>query len=106
MIKAEKKPYERVILVCINERPKEVASCGGRGSVEIFKKIKSIVKAKGLSDRIRVTRTQCLGLCDIGPNITIFPDNVWYNNVTPEDIDEIIRIYVIGDTNTRVQDSK
>lgn len=94
VIKSGKHPYERVILVCVNERPLESSSCGGRGSVEIAKKIKSIVKERGLSDRIRVTRTLCFGLCEIGPNIAVFPDNVWYNHVKQEDVDDIIKKYV------------
>ena len=32
----------------------------------------------------------CLGRCDDGPVLVVYPDNVWYTYVDKEDIDDII----------------
>jgi sirohydrochlorin cobaltochelatase len=84
-------PYERVILVCVNERgPEEGPSCAPRGSVDIARAFKERVKERGAKARVRVSRTLCLGRCRIGPNVAILPDNVWYHAVTLADVDAIL----------------
>jgi len=35
---------------------------------------------------IKVTRTACMGRCGEGPTVTVYPDGVWYQRVTPADI--------------------
>jgi len=32
--------------------------------------------------------------CEIGPNIMIFPENIWYHNASADDIAEIKREYI------------
>lgn len=90
----KKPPFERVIFVCCNEREPGEAACASRGSKELQKKLKEYTKDKGLRARIRVSRAMCFGLCEIGPNICIQPDNVWYSGVTEADLPEIIRRHI------------
>ena len=35
-------------------------------------------------------RTGCLGLCGVGPNVSIYPDNIIYKSVKVEDVKEIV----------------
>ena len=92
--KPDKSPYERMIFVCCNEREPGEAACANRGSVELHKTLKEYVKSKGLKDRLRVTRSLCLGQCEKGPNICVMPDNVWYHDVKTADIPAIIDRHV------------
>lgn len=82
--------YRKLILVCVNEREAGEAACGSRNSKEIHLRLKAIVKSKGLSRTIRVSRTRCLGKCEVGPTVAIFPENRWYGGVTLEDVEEIL----------------
>lgn len=85
------RPYDRVIVICVNERaPGEGPSCAPKGSVEIARAFKARVKARNLKMRVRVTRALCLGQCEFGPNVAVFPDNVWFRAVTPSDVDAIL----------------
>ncbi len=88
------KPFERVLLVCANERAPGEDACANRGSGEFQKKLKAYAKAKGLQGRLRVSRTMCLGLCAKGPNICVMPDNVWLSGVTEKDLEEIQRRWI------------
>jgi (2Fe-2S) ferredoxin len=88
------RPFERLILVCCNEREKGEAACANRGSAEFQKKLKEYAKSKGLQGRLRVSRSLCLGLCEKGPNICVMPDNVWHSGVTDQDLDEIKRRWI------------
>jgi (2Fe-2S) ferredoxin len=88
------KPYERILLVCCNEREPGEAACANRGSRELQEKLKAYMKAKNLKGRCRVSRSLCLGLCDVGPNLCIMPENVWYTGVTPGDLEEIQKKWI------------
>ena len=84
-----KKPFERVIFVCCNERQPGEDACANRGSAELQKKLKDHLKAKNLQGRARVARSLCLGLCAQGPNLCVMPENVWYSRVSEQDLEEI-----------------
>lgn len=84
-------PYEKTILICVNERAPEEHSCGPKGAAEIARRFKELVKRAGLNDRVRVSRTLCLGLCESGPNVVVFPENVWYQGVKIGEVEEILR---------------
>ncbi len=89
--------YRKHIFVCANIRPITAAkpSCGRTGSADLRKKLKKRVKQYGLHD-IRVSESGCLGQCEWGPNIVVYPDNVWYNHVSEDDFDEIIEQHLIN----------
>ena len=89
----EHKPFEKLISVCTNIRD-EGNCCSARGSKDLVETLKAYVKKNGLKGRIRVARSGCLGLCDVGPNIAVYPDGgasgTWYKGVGPEDLQAII----------------
>lgn len=87
-------PYARILFVCCKEREAGRASCANRGSTALLENLKRHVESKGLQDRVRIVRTLCLGLCEQGPNLCVFPENVWYNDVAEADLDEIKRTWI------------
>jgi len=40
-------------------------------------------------DKVGITYSGCLGPCDQGPNVLVFPEGVLYSGVTPADVVEI-----------------
>jgi (2Fe-2S) ferredoxin len=84
--------YEKHVLVCVNERTEPGKDhCAKVGGQEIYEKIKSFVKERGLTNRIWVTRTRCLGFCNpVGTTIVVYPDGKWFLNVTKGHVDEFI----------------
>lgn len=94
MEEIQKKPYERVIFVCCNEREPGEDACANRGSAELQKKLKEYMKSRNLKGRVRVSRAMCFGLCSVGPNVCVMPENVWYRGVKPEDLGEIQRKWI------------
>lgn len=94
MDRPDRPPYEKLILVCCNQRDPGEAACANRGSVELHKAMKDFVKSRGLQNRVRVTRSLCLGLCEKGPNVCIMPDQIWYHGVKPGDVPAILERHV------------
>lgn len=87
------------ILVCLNERPPDAPkpSCGPRGALAVYHRFKDRVRELGLRDRVLVTRTGCLKHCSRGITVAVWPFDLWYAGVTPEDVDEILERAVAGD---------
>lgn len=93
-------PKPRIqILVCTKERPPEAkkASCAPRGAVEVYLRFKDRVKELGLRDDVMVVRTGCLKHCSRGVTVAIWPYNLWYRRVTVADVEEILRVSVLGE---------
>jgi len=86
-------PYKRIIFVCINQRPEGESCCSDAGQ-KIRAELKAYAKEKNLKGIVRVSASQCMDKCEIGPNIMIFPENIWYHNTTREDIEEIKKDYI------------
>jgi len=84
------------IFVCINERPEgsPKGCCLARGGGDLFKLFKQAIKDRGLTD-VKVTRARCLGPCEQGANVTVYPDAIWYCGVQLSDVPEIIESHII-----------
>ena len=77
-----------------------VLCCGGTGcqasaSAQIIKNFEDILAAKGLQDEVQVVRTGCFGFCEKGPIVKIMPDNTFYTQVKPEDVEKIVNEHII-----------
>lgn len=48
------------------------------------------IEERDLSSEVMITNTGCFGICSQGPVVVVYPENVWYKEVTPEDVPEIV----------------
>jgi len=72
-----------------------ISVCGGTGChayhcEKVSAAFSEEVKQRDLTSRIEVKTTGCHGFCERGPIVVIFPENIFYQRVTPEDVKEII----------------
>jgi (2Fe-2S) ferredoxin len=64
--------------------------CNKKGSVGLLNYLEGELTDRGMTD-VFVSLTTCLKVCDRGPAMVIYPDNIWYGGVESEDaIDEIL----------------
>lgn len=90
--------YQKHVFICINQRTNGKACCADHGTVEDCQylkkqlKEKSRVEIKGANraEKIRVSSSGCLGRCDEGPVLVVYPEQTWYSYETRDDLDEII----------------
>ena len=64
--------------------------CTSSGSVKIVEAFEKEIKEAGLQDEVAVVKTGCFGLCALGPVVLVYPDQVFYSMVKPEDVNEIV----------------
>ena len=81
-------------------REKHILVCHGTGctsskSPKILEKFNSIIKEKNI-ENVRVIKTGCFGLCSKGPIVIIRPEDTFYSNVTPDDVEEIIDTHILN----------
>ena len=81
-------PDKRDILVCGG------TGCTSSNSLQIIENLKSEIQKAGLSDSVQVHLTGCFGFCAMGPIVKVYPDNVFYVHVDPEDAPEIIQKHI------------
>jgi (2Fe-2S) ferredoxin len=76
----------RQIFVCAT--PGE-GRCGAKGGGELLERFRVEVEGRGLSPS-SVLRNACTRRHEEGPVVFVFPDDVWYTRVTPEDVPAIV----------------
>ena len=90
MPKQNVSPYVSHVFVCTNDRGGKRKSCADNNSQLIKAKLKEAVNTAGWKGKIRVSTSGCMGLCAKGSNVIIYPQKIWFAEVFPEDVDELM----------------
>ncbi len=69
--------------------------CVASGSLEVSAALRQALKKYGLEEQVRVVETGCLGPCAAGPVAVALPDGVFYQEVKPEDADDLVREHLL-----------
>ncbi|NLN56186.1 MAG: NADH-quinone oxidoreductase subunit NuoF [Clostridiales bacterium] len=77
------------ILICAG------TGCTSSGSDSIRAALVKELEDKGLSEEIKLVRTGCFGLCELGPIMIVYPEGVFYSRVTAADIPEIVEEHLL-----------
>ncbi|MDO5439932.1 MAG: NADH-quinone oxidoreductase subunit NuoF [Erysipelotrichaceae bacterium] len=84
------KDEKRFISVCAGP------GCAALGANSIVENLRKEIKEHGLEGKVETDITGCFGFCAKGPVIKIYPDNVFYMQVKPEDAKRIVEDHLIG----------
>ena len=87
-------PFRHHVFVCTQEKPEGVTCCPSSGSWQIIQILERELIAQGLDSEVQVTTCGCLGLCDDGPILIVYPEGTWYRKLTVADVSEIVRTHL------------
>jgi NADH-quinone oxidoreductase subunit F len=78
---------------------REILVCGGTGCTSsdsklLLANLKREIEAAGLGDKVSAHISGCFGFCEKGPIVKIFPDDVFYIEVSPENAGEIVSSHI------------
>jgi (2Fe-2S) ferredoxin len=57
--------------------------------VEVARKFMDEIEERDLSGDVMVSTAGCFAVCSKGPVVLVYPEGVWYGNVTPDDVEAI-----------------
>ncbi|MCJ7762487.1 NAD(P)H-dependent oxidoreductase subunit E, partial [Candidatus Bathyarchaeota archaeon] len=83
-IKSKRKPSKSSISVCVS------TGCVALDALKVKEAFIAELEKQGLKDQVEIKETGCLGFCEQGPRVTIYPEEICYFKVKPEDAPEIV----------------
>ena len=91
--------YKKHVFVCENTRDEKDTrgSCSQKGSSQFREVLKEAIAEKGIKSKIRINKAGCLGTCNQGISMVIYPDGIWYGKVSEKDIEEIVEKILLKD---------
>ena len=81
--------YRMHVLICAG------AGCISSNCKEVKKQFDIELQKHRLEQEIRVVETGCIGSCDLGPVMVVYPEGVFYQKVRPEDVGTIVEEHLI-----------
>ena len=89
---------KRQVFVCTQNRPPQHprGSCAGREATPVLQAFWAELQKRQCYDQVAITYSGCLGPCNGGPNVLVFPENLLYRGVTPADVPEIFEQHLIA----------
>jgi len=73
-------------------------TCGqASGSLPVIEALKAEIKKRELEESVSLKVTGCHGFCELEPNVIIYPGEIFYKNLTPDDIPEVIEETILKD---------
>ena len=91
--------FERHVFICCNQRANGDACCNALGGSTLLDYAKARSKALGLNNqpgKLRISKAGCLGRCEAGPVLVVYPEAIWYQLVDTDDLEDIIQSHLIG----------
>ena len=91
---------KRHIFVCTSSRinGQQKGFCHSKNSVDIVNAFMEEIDERDLGGQVFVSNTGCFGICEQGPVVVVYPDNVWYGSVSAGDVEEIMDSHIEGGT--------
>lgn len=86
------------IFVCTSSRPngQQKGFCHTKTGVDVMQKFQEEIEERGIGGEVFLSNTGCFGICEKGPVVVVYPGNVWYGSVTPDDVAEILESHIVG----------
>ena len=88
------------LLLCAT--PMKAKCCDPKTGLATWNELKRLIKELGLenSDRpegiVLRSKVDCLRVCEKGPILVVWPDGIWYTDVTTDKIEAIIHQHIIN----------
>jgi NADH-quinone oxidoreductase subunit F len=88
---SERDPEKPCMAVCTG------TGCLALGAADVVAALKAEIKKQGLkTEVVDIRETGCPGFCERGPIIVIYPEEICYLQVKPDDVEEIISQTIVG----------
>ncbi len=89
---------QRHVFVCNQQRPPghPRGSCAAKGASAVLQAFWAELQKRNAYDTVAITYSGCLGPCETGANVLVYPESVLYKAVTASDVQEIFDSHLVG----------
>jgi (2Fe-2S) ferredoxin len=92
---------EHQVFVCTGKSCSAVGSADVKAAFERELQERNLrygKESKGRNPKGPIVLTECgsVGFCSVGPAVLVYPEGVWYAQVTPDDVPEIIEEHLLN----------
>ncbi len=81
--------YRAHILLCYG------GACLSSGADKVKEALETELGRAGLHNEIDIIATGCMGTCELGPVMVVYPEGIFYQRVLPEDVPEIVQEHLL-----------
>ena len=67
------------------------SGCVSAGALKIKERFHEVLAENNITNEVNIIETGCMGPCDYGPVMVIYPEGIFYQKVTPEDVEDIVK---------------
>jgi len=85
-----KNPNRLAVAACVS------TGCEALGVQKVLEAFNEEIKKQGLKGKVDIKETGCLGFCEKGPRIVIYPEEIYYFQVKAKDVPEIVEKTLIN----------
>ncbi len=71
------------------------SGCVSAGAKKIKEELQNQVKAYDIDSEVNIIETGCMGPCDQGPLMLVYPEGVFYKQLKPEDMKEVVEEHFV-----------
>jgi (2Fe-2S) ferredoxin len=83
--------YRHHVFVCTSGK-----TCSEQGSSGVHEAMKKAIKEAGLKHTVRVNHAGCMNQCGNGPMVVVYPQDVWYADVSAAGGRRIVAEHLVG----------
>ena len=81
--------YRSHVLLCAG------AGCVSSGEQSVRETLGEELVRLGLSKEVKLVETGCMGICDLGPIVVVYPDGVFYQKLSLDDVREVAEQHLL-----------
>jgi len=92
-IVSQRRPDRQWVAICLG------TGCRASGSEAVSAALRNALLERRLAaqiDVVEIKETGCQGFCERGPLLVIHPQNIFYQHVKPDDVEEIVEETLLG----------
>ncbi len=93
---AARDPQQPMIAVC------STTGCAASGAKAVYEAFQNELAAQGLDKQIALKATGCHGFCERGPIVVVYPQRIFYQRVSAQDVPELVKGVASGEVIDRL----
>ena len=84
--------YQKHVFICTNQKEGGKKCCAQGGGEQVFLEMKRLVKELNMHgpNKVRISRSGCLGRCQEGPCVVIYPEGKWLTYRNSDEVKTLV----------------